>query len=54
MKGKFVSSAPFFFLNVINAYEQGGNVIVDVIGYDSPDILDQVCTLQFVYETIIS
>ncbi len=44
MKGKFVSSTPFFFLNVINAYEIPGSVIVDVIGYDSPDILDQVLT----------
>jgi hypothetical protein len=43
VKAKFVSASPFFFLNVINSFEDGqGNVVVDIIAYDSPDILDQV------------
>ena len=46
-KFKLMSSDSFFFLNFINCYEDkddnGGDVIViDLIGYDSPHILDQL------------
>ena len=46
-KFKLISSDSFFFLNFINCYEDkddnGGDVIViDLIGYDSPHILDQL------------
>ena len=43
VQAKFLSSNSFFFLNVINSFEDGnGNVVVDIIGYDSADVLDQV------------
>ncbi len=42
-KFKYISD-PFFFLNMINCFEDeaAGNLIVDVLAYDSPDILDQM------------
>jgi len=40
---RYTTENPFFFLNFINCFEDGeGNVIVDVVGYDSPDIIDQM------------
>ena len=48
VKVKFVSSNCFFFLNLINSFEDGkGNVVVDIIGYDSADILEQVKPLIY-------
>jgi carotenoid cleavage dioxygenase-like enzyme len=45
-KIRYLTEEPFFFLNMINAFEEdvdGKKVIVlDLLGYDSPDILDQV------------
>ena len=39
---KLLSNEAFFFLNFINSYEDGQNVIIDLVGYDSPDILKQM------------
>ena len=33
---------PFFFLNFASAREEGDSVVVDIVAYDSPDILDRV------------
>ncbi len=32
----------FFFLNFASAREEGDSVVVDIVAYDSPDILDRV------------
>ena len=45
LEGKFklISQHSFFFLNFINCYEDGGDgIVIDLIGYDSPEILDQL------------
>ena len=43
IKTAYLTDRPFFFLNHVNAFEDGaGNVVVDVVGYDSPDVVD--CT----------
>ena len=41
-KFKLISHQSFFFLNFINCFEEGQNVVIDLIGYDSPEILDQL------------
>ncbi len=42
----YLSKEPFFFLNHVNSYEDGqGNLIADLLVYDSPEILDQVISL---------
>ena len=40
----YLSKDPFFFLNHINTFEDADNnlLIVDVIGYDGPGILDEM------------
>ena len=41
--GRYVTENAFFFLNFVNCFEDGdGNVIIDVVAYDSPDIIDQM------------
>ena len=38
-----MSKDPFFFLNHINTFEDANNnLVVDVIGYDGPGILDEM------------
>ena len=32
-------SSPFFFLHIINAYEDEDHIIIDVCCYDNPDML---------------
>lgn len=36
------SRKPFFFLNHVNTFEQSGNLIIDLIGYDSPELIGQM------------
>ncbi|XP_046405913.1 beta,beta-carotene 15,15'-dioxygenase-like [Ischnura elegans] len=39
---KYKSSAPFFLFHHINTYEEDGHLIVDIIAYDSPELLDKL------------
>ena len=39
---KLLSNEAFFFLNFINSYEDGQNIIINLFGYDSPHILKQM------------
>jgi hypothetical protein len=41
---KYVSNEAFFFLNFINCFEdlKNGQIIIDLVIYDSPDILNQM------------
>ncbi len=39
---KYVSSEDFFFLNFINCYEAGNDVIIDLISYASPAVLEEM------------
>lgn len=41
-KFKIMSKKSFFFLNIINCYEKKDVLIVDLVAYDSPQILDQM------------
>lgn len=42
IKTKYFSNNPFFFLNFINVFEEDDCLVVDVLGYDSPDLLDNL------------
>lgn len=42
VKTKYISEEAFFFLNFVNVFEKGSELVVDVVAYDSPDILDQM------------
>lgn len=33
-------SSSFFYLHTINAYEDGGNVVIDICSYNDPSVLD--------------
>ena len=37
-----MSKEAFFFLNFVNVFEENNRLIVDILGYDSPDILNQL------------
>ncbi|XP_071440235.1 beta,beta-carotene 15,15'-dioxygenase-like [Hetaerina americana] len=39
---KYKSSKPFFVFHHINTYEEDGHLIVDVIAYDSPELLEKL------------
>ena len=43
-KFSYVSKSSFFFLNFINCFEEGenGNLIVDLVSYESPQILENM------------
>ncbi|CAG0881727.1 unnamed protein product [Darwinula stevensoni] len=41
LKTSFYSSAPFFYFHHANTYEIDGQLVVDVIGFDSPEIVDK-------------
>ena len=42
-KFKYMSKKGFFFLNFINCFEDGnGNLVVDLVAYDSANILEQM------------
>ena len=43
-KFSYVSKSSFFFLNFINCFEEGenGNLIVDLVTYESPQILENM------------
>ena len=43
-KLSYVSKSSFFFLNFINCFEEGenGNLIVDLVSYESPKILENM------------
>ncbi|CAB4064448.1 BCMO1 [Lepeophtheirus salmonis] len=42
MEIKYMTDASFYFLNFINCYESGEHVIVDIIAYDDPEILNDM------------
>ncbi|XP_040563230.1 beta,beta-carotene 15,15'-dioxygenase [Lepeophtheirus salmonis] len=42
MEIKYMTDEPFYFLNFINCYECGNHVVVDIIAYDDPEILDDM------------
>eukprot|EP00096_Caligus_rogercresseyi_P011680 TRINITY_DN4685_c0_g1_i1.p1 TRINITY_DN4685_c0_g1~~TRINITY_DN4685_c0_g1_i1.p1 ORF type:complete len:544 (+),score=118.43 TRINITY_DN4685_c0_g1_i1:34-1665(+) len=42
MEIKYITDEPFYFLNFINCYESGNHIVVDIIAYDNPDILDDM------------
>lgn len=37
-----MSKDSFFFLNFINCFEEDGHIVVDLVTYDSPKVLDQM------------
>ena len=39
---QFISSSGFFFLNFINCYEENNDILVDLVGYDSPEMLEKM------------
>jgi carotenoid cleavage dioxygenase-like enzyme len=39
---KYRSKKAFFLFHHINTYEENGQLVVDVIAYDGPDILDKL------------
>ena len=41
-KFKYMSKTSFFFLNFINCFEDENNLIIDIVSYDSPKILEQM------------
>ncbi|CAG7659416.1 unnamed protein product [Allacma fusca] len=42
IKTEYYSSSAFFFLHFINAYEQDGEIIIDINAYKSPAVLDKM------------
>lgn len=42
LPNKYLSKDAFFFLNFVNCYEKDDKLIVDMIVYDTPDVLEQM------------
>ena len=41
-KFQYISKTSFFFLNFINCFEEEDQLIIDLISYDSPQILEKM------------
>ena len=42
ISNKYISDESFFFLNFINCYEEQNEIVIDLVAYDSPEILAQL------------
>ncbi|QQP40212.1 Betacarotene 15_15'monooxygenase 1 [Caligus rogercresseyi] len=39
----YATDRPYFFFNFVNCYESGGHLVVDILVYDGPEVLDSMC-----------
>lgn len=42
LRAKYKSKEPFFLFHHINTYEENNQLVVDVVAFDSPDIIDKL------------